>query len=187
MEQDKAAATRPVILLVEDNKILLKTYEQMFASVKELRGYRLAAFETAWGAMEWLNALEPGDAPAVILLDWVMEGMTGMDMLVAIRKDPGPRGQRLHRQAHQYQDPGPEAPARHRSARGGRGYRRDPGRGRSRGDLRSAGASSLKRLRASTIRPANPRGCKSLLPPIGNAAPAPAGTTRPAAGARGHP
>lgn len=88
MDQDKAGATRPVILLVEDNKILLKTYEQMFASVKELRGFRLAAFETAWAAMEWLNALEPGDAPATIILDWVMEGMSGMDMLVAIRKDP---------------------------------------------------------------------------------------------------
>jgi CheY-like chemotaxis protein len=91
MDQENSAAgtaTRPVVMLVEDNKILLKTYEQMFASVKELRAFRLAAFETAWGAMEWLNALEPGDAPAAIILDWVMEGMTGMDMLVALRKDP---------------------------------------------------------------------------------------------------
>src|SRR5688500_3462873 len=87
MEIEKMAV-RPVVVLVEDNKILLKTYEQMFNSVKELRGVRLAAFETAWAAMEWLNAMSPDETPAAILLDWIMEGMSGLDMLVAIRKDP---------------------------------------------------------------------------------------------------
>lgn len=88
MEQGKGGIIKPVILLVEDNKLLVKTYEQMFGSVKELRSFRLATFETAWSAMEWLNAMGPDEAPAAIILDWVMEGMTGMDMLVAIRKDP---------------------------------------------------------------------------------------------------
>lgn len=88
MESDKPGTPKPVVVLVEDNKILLKTYEQMFNSVKELRAYRLAAFESAWAAMEWLNAMTADETPAAILLDWSMEGMTGMDMLVAIRKDP---------------------------------------------------------------------------------------------------
>lgn len=88
MEADKVGAAKPVVVLVEDNKILLKSYEHMFNSVKELRVFRLAAFETAWAAMEWLNAMTADETPAAILLDWVMEGMTGMDMLVAIRKDP---------------------------------------------------------------------------------------------------
>lgn len=88
MEQDKSLLTRPVVVLVEDNKVLLKTYEQMFNSVKELRLFRLAAFETAWAAMEYLNHVAADESPAAILLDWVMEGMSGMDMLVAIRKDP---------------------------------------------------------------------------------------------------
>lgn len=85
---EERLALRPVVLVVEDNKILVKTYEQMFNSVKELKAFRLACFEDAWSAMEWLNAVGAGEAPAAILLDWMMEGMTGMDMLVAIRKDP---------------------------------------------------------------------------------------------------
>lgn len=88
MEQEKSGMARPVVVVVEDNKVLMKTYEQMFDSVKELRPYRLAAFETAWGAMEWMNAMGPDESPAAIVLDWVMEGMSGLDMLVAIRKDP---------------------------------------------------------------------------------------------------
>lgn len=81
-------AVRPVVVVVEDNKVLVKTYEQMFNSVKELKAFRLACFADAWSAMEWLNAIGVGEAPAAILLDWMMEGMTGIDMLVAIRKDP---------------------------------------------------------------------------------------------------
>lgn len=88
MEQEKLILTRPGVVLVEDNKVLLKTYEQMFNSVKELKLFRLAAFETAWAAMEYLNHMAADESPAAILLDWVMEGMSGMDMLVAIRKDP---------------------------------------------------------------------------------------------------
>lgn len=88
MDPEKVGGLKPVVLLVEDNKILVKTYEQMFASVKELRTFRLAAFENAWSAMEWLNAMGSDEAPSCIILDWVMEGMTGMDMLVAVRKDP---------------------------------------------------------------------------------------------------
>lgn len=88
VESVKTGPAKPVVVLVEDNKILVKTYEQMFASVKELKPYRLAAFDTAWSAMEWLNSAGEDETPAAVLLDWVMEGMSGLDMLVAIRKDP---------------------------------------------------------------------------------------------------
>lgn len=88
MERENVGASKPVVVLVEDNKILVKTYEQMFASIKELKAFRLAAFENAWAAMEWMNATGTGETPVAILLDWVMEGMTGIDMLVAVRKDP---------------------------------------------------------------------------------------------------
>lgn len=84
----RTGAAKPVVVLVEDNKILVKTYEQLFASVKELKPYRLAAFETAWAAMEWLNSAGEDETPAAVLLDWMMEGMSGIDMLVALRKDP---------------------------------------------------------------------------------------------------
>jgi two-component system chemotaxis response regulator CheY len=38
--------------------------------------------------MEFLNHLPAEEPPAAIVLDWIMEGMSGMDMLKAIRKDP---------------------------------------------------------------------------------------------------
>lgn len=80
-------AAKPLVVLVEDNRILAKTYEQIFGSTKELRCFRLASFETAWEAMEFMNLLPDGEPPAAIILDWMLEGMSGMDLLVEVRKD----------------------------------------------------------------------------------------------------
>jgi CheY-like chemotaxis protein len=79
---------RPKILIVEDNKVLSMTYQQMFLTVKELKEFQLVLCENAWTAMEWLNALPEGERPAVAIVDWMMEGMNGLDLLDAMKRNP---------------------------------------------------------------------------------------------------
>lgn len=77
---------KPIILVVEDNKTLASTYNQMFLTVRELKAYRVVLFESAWLALEWLNALTEAEKPAAAILDWMMEGMSGLDLLETMRK-----------------------------------------------------------------------------------------------------
>jgi DNA-binding response OmpR family regulator len=83
-----AEEKKPIILIVEDNKVLVSTYQQMFLTVKELKAFQLVLYESAWLAMEWLNLLEDGEKPAAAILDWVMDGMNGLDLLDAMKKNP---------------------------------------------------------------------------------------------------
>jgi two-component system chemotaxis response regulator CheY len=79
---------KPLVVVVEDNKVLFKTYEMMFQNVKELRGFHFAGFENAQSALDWLNGLPENVKPAVLILDWMMDGMNGLDVLVKVRADP---------------------------------------------------------------------------------------------------
>jgi two-component system chemotaxis response regulator CheY len=79
---------KPLVVVVEDNKVLFKTYEMMFQNMKELRGFHFAGFESARAALEWLSGLPGNVKPAVLILDWMMDGVNGMDVLVKVRAEP---------------------------------------------------------------------------------------------------
>ena len=87
--EENTAARKPTILFVEDNMVLLKTYEQMFSSVKELKAFQWIGYDSAEKALRWLNQNATEDKPAAIVLDWIMEGaMDGLDLLKALKQDP---------------------------------------------------------------------------------------------------
>lgn len=81
------APEKLLVVLVEDSRVLRLTYQNMFAMTAELHDYRLVMHEGAWKALEWLNQLPEVETPALFILDWMMEGMNGLDLLVEIRKN----------------------------------------------------------------------------------------------------
>lgn len=78
---------RPVILAVEDNKVQMLSYHQMFGTVKELAAFELVGCENALVAWEWLALNTMTRKPALILLDWMMQGMSGLEFQERLKLD----------------------------------------------------------------------------------------------------
>ena len=76
-----ARARRRRILVVDDAEGI-RTY---LANFLELKGY---AVDTAEDGRRALALLQGGAAPDVILLDIMMPGMNGMEVLATLRRDP---------------------------------------------------------------------------------------------------
>lgn len=68
------------IFLVDDDRFLLDMYAVKFRNA----GHEVTAFQTG---DEALAALKKGPAPDALLLDVVMPGMTGFEMLEAVRRE----------------------------------------------------------------------------------------------------
>lgn len=67
-------------LLVDDDKFLLEMYKKKF----EASG---VAVDIALGSEEALAKLRGGSKPDIIMLDIIMPGMDGLELLEAIRKE----------------------------------------------------------------------------------------------------
>lgn len=80
-------STKPTILVVEDNQVIIRSYRHIFFSMQALKPYGLMEFESAWLAMEWLAKVPDARKPVVIILDWVMEGFDGMNLLEKLKQD----------------------------------------------------------------------------------------------------
>ncbi len=72
--------TEHTVLLVDDDKFLLEMYRKKFES------YGLTV-DVAVGAEETLTKLRNGAKPEVLLLDIIMPGMDGLELLETIRKE----------------------------------------------------------------------------------------------------
>jgi CheY-like chemotaxis protein len=68
------------ILVVDDDKFLLEMYKKKL----EHKG---ASVELAVGSLDALNKLRGGLVPHLILLDIIMPGMDGLELLETIRKE----------------------------------------------------------------------------------------------------
>lgn len=66
------------ILIVEDNAATLKMLETLLAKW----GYEVAVAEGGQGALEIINSANP---PRLILLDWMMPGMDGLELCRTLR------------------------------------------------------------------------------------------------------
>jgi CheY-like chemotaxis protein len=87
-DSQPAVDARPYVAVIDDNQMLLKTYEQIFQSTKQLREYRFAPFSSAEAALRMLNGLQAKEQqPSLFLLDWGLKGMSGVDFLDCLRTD----------------------------------------------------------------------------------------------------
>src|SRR5688572_19856752 len=85
MTPDRSTATRsdtgrPVVLLVDDDRDLRRLAEMQLS----LQGFQVLQAEDGLTALE----LARSKAPDVILLDMMLPGMTGADVLRALHADP---------------------------------------------------------------------------------------------------
>jgi len=68
------------VLLVDDDKFLLEMYRKKF----EHQGYKV---DVAVNSEEALLKLRGGSNPGILILDIIMPGMDGMELLEVIRKE----------------------------------------------------------------------------------------------------
>jgi len=68
------------VLIVDDDKFLLEMYKRKFESGG-------VDADVAVGAEEALSKLRGGSAPEVLILDIIMPGMNGLELLEVIRKE----------------------------------------------------------------------------------------------------
>lgn len=68
------------VLLIEDDDDTRETMQLLL----ELKGFRVS---TARDGREGLRAIENGEEPCIILLDWMMPRMNGREFLEALRND----------------------------------------------------------------------------------------------------
>ncbi|OHA32094.1 MAG: hypothetical protein A2928_02685 [Candidatus Taylorbacteria bacterium RIFCSPLOWO2_01_FULL_45_15b] len=73
-------AKNKTILIVDDDKFLLNMYRMKFAE----SGF---VVETATSGQETLQILRTGTSPQILMLDMVMPGMDGIELLETIRKE----------------------------------------------------------------------------------------------------
>lgn len=73
-------AKKYTVLLVDDDKFLLEMYRKKFESSG-------ATVDVAVGSEEALGKLRGGAKPDILLLDIIMPGMDGLELLAAIRKE----------------------------------------------------------------------------------------------------
>jgi DNA-binding response OmpR family regulator len=82
---ERAAATHTILIIDDDPDIL-----DMLAWVLEEEGYPVAAVTSGREALQWIQAAEAvGEPPALILLDLAMPGMSGSQVVVALRQKWG--------------------------------------------------------------------------------------------------
>lgn len=77
---DKDEAKKVKVLIVDDDSFLLNMYSLKFQKA----GFEVA---TSASADDVLRRLKEGFAPDIILLDIIMPGMSGLELLDQIRKD----------------------------------------------------------------------------------------------------
>ncbi len=73
-------AKKYTVLLVDDDKFLLEMYRKKF----EQHG---AEVDVALGSEETLSKLRAGAKPNILILDIIMPGMDGLELLETIRKE----------------------------------------------------------------------------------------------------
>ena len=79
-------ATTHTILVIDDDPDLL----EILAWALEEAGYTVAAVTSGREALQWIQAAEAvGEPPAVILLDLAMPGMSGPQVVAALRQKWG--------------------------------------------------------------------------------------------------
>lgn len=79
-----AEAAPNEIMAIDGSTTLLKVYERVFTTTRELKAYRLVNFTSGRIALDWLDR-NPGRRPQAILLERAMEGFSGMDMLQKLK------------------------------------------------------------------------------------------------------
>ncbi|MGE5504427.1 MAG: response regulator transcription factor [Actinomycetota bacterium] len=77
-----AAADRPLVAVVDDDPL----FAEILAGNLADRGYGTSLHA---GGAEFLAAMAAGLAPALVLLDWKMPGLTGIDVLRRLREGGG--------------------------------------------------------------------------------------------------
>ncbi|KKW15748.1 MAG: Chemotaxis response regulator protein [Parcubacteria group bacterium GW2011_GWA2_50_10b] len=73
-------AKKYTVLLVDDDKFLLEMYRKKFESSG-------TTVDVAVGSAEALSKLRGGAKPDILILDIIMPGMDGLELLQAIRKE----------------------------------------------------------------------------------------------------
>ncbi len=73
-------ATKHTVLLVDDDKFLLEMYRKKFES----SGMEV---DVAIGSTEALTKLRAGAKPDILVLDIIMPGMDGLEVLETVRKE----------------------------------------------------------------------------------------------------
>jgi DNA-binding response OmpR family regulator len=80
----ETATTPHTILIIDDDPDIL----EMLAWTLEEAGYTVAAVSSGREALQWFQAAEAvGELPALILLDLAMPGMSGSQMVAALRQN----------------------------------------------------------------------------------------------------
>ncbi|HEY7346871.1 MAG TPA: response regulator [Ktedonobacterales bacterium] len=83
--REGTTATR-TILIIDDDPDILET----LTWVLEEAGYPVAAVTSGREALRWIQAAEAvGEAPALILLDLALPGMSGAQVVAALRQKKG--------------------------------------------------------------------------------------------------
>lgn len=77
---NKSMAKKFSILIVDDDKFLLDMYRKKFVSEG-------CSVEVAVGSEEALNMLRGGSNPDILILDIIMPGMDGIELLETIRTE----------------------------------------------------------------------------------------------------
>ena len=77
--------TQPTLVLIVDDFVDAR---EMYAEYLTFRGYRVATADSGAAALESIRR----EVPAVVLMDIEMRGMSGSDVLRALRADPALAG-----------------------------------------------------------------------------------------------
>jgi DNA-binding response OmpR family regulator len=75
---------RPRILVVEDDESMLELYRVFF----EILHPREFSWSAAQSGGRVSSALRAGDRPSVVILDWELPDMSGLEVLERLRRDP---------------------------------------------------------------------------------------------------
>jgi two-component system chemotaxis response regulator CheY len=67
-------------IVIDDSRVI----RMMLRKILEGLGFSVTEFDTADSAFAWLNA---GNSADLALIDWNMPGMSGLDLIIEIRKD----------------------------------------------------------------------------------------------------
>ncbi|MDB5051057.1 MAG: hypothetical protein JWO30_4128 [Fibrobacteres bacterium] len=79
---------RPIILVVDKSIALLKTYEQLFSSLEELKSFDLVTRPSAEAALGFLSGKRAGEKkPAVIILGIHVQDLDALTFLDIIKSD----------------------------------------------------------------------------------------------------
>ena len=82
----RSPSTRPTIYIAEDNPILLQGLDRALSA----SGYQVATASSGEAVLELLDQAE--NLPDLLLLDVMMPGISGFDVLRMLQAHPGSRG-----------------------------------------------------------------------------------------------